>query len=122
MVAKHANILTLFSSASTLVCCALPALMVSLGAGAALAGLTSAVPQLVWLSKHKNEVFLFATCMIALSAFMQFKSRHAPCPTDAALAHACGKQRKISRVIFLFSVSMYVTGLTFAFILPMLSE
>jgi hypothetical protein len=31
--------------------------MVSLGMGAVLAGLVSDFPQLVWLSKHKIEVF-----------------------------------------------------------------
>lgn len=117
-MSKHAHVITLFSSASTLVCCALPALFVSLGAGAALAGLTSAVPQLIFLSQHKLEVFGFATCMIALSAYMQYRSRHAPCPIDPELARACTKQRRFSRIIFIFSLVMYVTGLTFAFILP----
>lgn len=118
---KHAHIITLFSSASTLVCCALPALLVTLGAGAALAGLTSAFPQLIWLSKHKPEVFGFATMMISLSAFMQWRSRRAACPAEPSLAHACGRQRRISRGIFAFSLCMYVTGVTFAFILPRIS-
>src|SRR6187200_1056050 len=38
----------LLASSGTLVCCVLPALMVALGAGAALAGLVTAVPQLIW--------------------------------------------------------------------------
>ena len=45
---------SLFASSSTLVCCALPALLVAVGAGAALSSLVSAVPQLVWLSEHKE--------------------------------------------------------------------
>ena len=45
--------LSLFASAGTLVCCALPALFVTLGAGAALAGLVGEFPQLVWLSTYK---------------------------------------------------------------------
>ena len=39
----------LLASSGTLVCCVLPAVMVSLGAGATLAGLVTAVPQLIWL-------------------------------------------------------------------------
>ena len=44
---------TLLASTATLVCCVLPAVLVSLGAGAVLAGLVSSFPQLVWLSEHK---------------------------------------------------------------------
>jgi hypothetical protein len=61
--------LTILSSFSTLFCCALPALLVSLGAGAALASVVSAVPQLVWLSEHKVPLFAFAGVVLALSAF-----------------------------------------------------
>ena len=48
-----ASVASLFASSSTLICCALPALLVALGAGAALSSLVSAVPQLVVLSEHK---------------------------------------------------------------------
>jgi len=58
--------LTLLASTGTLVCCVLPAVMVALGAGAALAGLVTAVPQLIWLSEHKALVFGVATIMLAL--------------------------------------------------------
>lgn len=39
--------LSLLASGSTLVCCALPALLVALGAGATLVTLTSRLPQLI---------------------------------------------------------------------------
>ncbi|WP_448584870.1 hypothetical protein [Thermaurantiacus sp.] len=42
-----------FASASTLLCCALPALLVTLGSGAAVAGLVSAAPWLVALGRWK---------------------------------------------------------------------
>ena len=50
----------LLASSATLVCCVLPAVFVALGAGAALVGLVSAIPQLVWLSEHKLLVFVAA--------------------------------------------------------------
>jgi len=52
------DFLTLFTSASTLICCALPALLVAIGAGSVMAGLVSNVPQLIWLSKHKVKISL----------------------------------------------------------------
>ena len=45
------------TSSATLVCCVLPAALLALGAGRALAGLVTAVPQLIWLSEHKPLVF-----------------------------------------------------------------
>ena len=48
--------LSLFTSTGTLICCALPALLVSIGAGAVMAGLIEAVPQITWLGKNKGFV------------------------------------------------------------------
>ena len=46
--------LSLFASTSTLLCCALPALLITLGAGAVMAGLTAAFPGIMWLSANKG--------------------------------------------------------------------
>jgi hypothetical protein len=108
--------LALFSSLGTLVCCALPALFVTLGAGAALAGVVTAVPQLIWLSEHKVLLFVFAGCMLSLSAAMRYTSRNAPCPIEAAQAQACARLRRWSSGIFAFSLAVYVIGFYFAFI------
>lgn len=53
------NYFTLFGSLSTLICCAIPSLLVSLGLGAVLAGIASNVPALIWISEHKVQVLYF---------------------------------------------------------------
>lgn len=106
----------LFGSFSTLICCALPIFFVSLGAGAVVAGLVSAVPQLVWLSEHKVPLFIFAGLMLLLSGISHYMTRNAPCPVDSAQAKACMRMRRVSFGIFLFSLAMYATGFFFAFI------
>ncbi len=108
--------IALFGSFSTLFCCALPALFVSLGAGAAVIGLVSTFPQLIWLSEHKVVLFIFAGCMLTLSGTMRYLNRNAPCPADPAKAKACQRLRRWSFGIFLFSLVMYLTGFYFAFI------
>lgn len=108
--------LALFGSFSTLLCCALPALFVSLGAGAVLIGLVSAVPQLVWLSEHKTGLFIFAAIMLTISGVSRYMSRNAPCPVDPAEAKACKRLRRISFGVFCFSLAMYLVGFFFAFI------
>ena len=83
----------LLASSATLVCCVLPAVLVALGAGAALAGLVSAVPQLIWLSEHKPWVFTIAGILLGVSGIALWMGRRAPCPThpnSRARAGACG--------------------------------
>jgi hypothetical protein len=108
--------LTLFTSMSTLVCCALPALFVALGAGATLAGVVSTVPQLTWLSVHKVALFIFSACMLTLGGWLQYRARFEPCPADASLARTCSRNRRISKIIYLFSLSLFLIGGFFAFI------
>jgi hypothetical protein len=113
---KTINTITLLTSFSTLFCCALPALFVTLGAGAVLAGIVSNVPQLVWLSEHKVALFVFAGIMLTVSGIMRYTSRNAPCPLDAEQAKACTKLRKISLWVYIASLAIYATGFFFAFI------
>lgn len=113
-----ASFASLFTSGSTLICCALPALLVSIGAGAALAGLVTTFPQIIWLSEHKAAMFTVAAVMLIAAGVMQWRARSLPCPANAALAAACTRARKWSAAIYAFSVLMFVTGFFFAFIAP----
>lgn len=108
--------LSLFTSFGTLICCALPALFVSLGAGAVLAGVVANVPQLVWLSERKGEIFLVAGTMLLLSGVMRYRSRNAPCPIEPGQARACMKLRRFSGIIFYASAAIYGIGFFFAFL------
>src|SRR5262245_33783039 len=56
--------LSLFTSFGTLLCCALPSLLVLLGLGATVASFLSAVPWLVTLSRHKTWVFAVSGVLI----------------------------------------------------------
>jgi hypothetical protein len=115
---------SLLTSSSTLICCALPALLVTLGAGAVLSSLVSAVPQLVVFSEYKPEVFGFAFLMLAGNGAWQWRNRNAPCPIGLSPEQAaqCGKTRKLSQWIYLFSVGLFMVGGWFAFIQPVLSS
>jgi hypothetical protein len=116
------SLASLFASSSTLVCCAIPALLVALGAGAALSSLVSMFPQVVWLSEHKTELFGFAGLMIIGSGALQWRNRSAPCPTDLVLRDACLKTRKTASTVYAASVVLYLIGGWFAFVQPWLSE
>lgn len=116
---KLANYLSLFTSSGTIVCCALPALLVSIGAGAALSSLIAVFPQLVMLSIYKIPIFMGAFVMLIISGVLQYQTRKLPCPADKNLANACTRTRKISLVIYFASVGIFIIGLLFAFIIPL---
>ncbi len=117
---KHISLLTLFSSGGTLICCALPALLVSLGAGAVMASVVSFVPQIVWFSEHKLGVFIFAGVMLSISGLLQWQAMSLPCPSDKALAEICNKTRVNSLRIYAFSVCVFLIGGFMAFAAPRL--
>ncbi len=117
---KRANILSLFTSGSTLICCALPATLVAIGSAATLASLVSNFPQLVWISEHKALVFGLAGAMLAIAGYLQWQARNAPCPADAALAAVCTKTRQNALRIYWLSVAIFVVGTFFAFIAPLI--
>ena len=112
--------LSLFTSTGTLFCCALPSLLVMLGMGATMAGLVTAVPQIVWLSVYKGWIFLTSAFMLSLASYLQYRARLEPCPIDIQLAKACEKSRIWSLRILVFSIVVWLMGAFFAFVAPLL--
>ena len=117
---KYANVFSLFTSGSTLICCALPATLVAIGSAATLASLVSTFPQLVWISEHKTLVFVAAGAMLLVAGYLQWQARTMPCPTDPELAKVCTKTRKQALWIYWVSVLIFLVGAFFAFIAPLL--
>lgn len=117
---KLLSYLTLFGSMSTLICCALPALLVSLGLGAVLAGLASDVPGLIWASENKLLLFGFSGVMLAGNGFLIWKNRNAPCPLDPKLREACISGRRITKIVYFISLGLFLIGFGFAYVLPMI--
>jgi len=89
--ARAASMLSLLTSGSTLMCCALPALLVAVGAGAVLASAVTAFPALVWPSEYKALVFGGSGLMLGVAGMMQWQARSLPCPVDPAQAAACAR-------------------------------
>jgi len=111
-------IAVLLANTTTLVCCVLPAALVSLGAGAVLVGLLSAVPQLIWLSEHKTLVFGFAAGLLVGGGAAVFWAWRQPCPVDPELGPRCMRMRRASVWLYGVSVGVFLIGAVFAFFLP----
>ena len=108
--------LSLFTSTSTLICCALPALFVSLGAGATFAGVLTQFPQLIWFSKQKVWVFVVAGILLLVSWWAHRVNQSVVC--DPQHVAACTTTRSWSKGVLYISMAIYLMGAFFAFFLP----
>lgn len=112
--------IALMTSLSTLVCCTLPAVLITLGMGAALSSLTSNVPQLIWLSQRKPLVFGGSFVLLSLAWFVRYLTRNMPCPADPALATSCARLRRLGGSVLYIGFGVWAIGAFSAFVLPKL--
>jgi mercuric ion transport protein len=106
--------LSLFTSFGTLLCCALPSLLVLLGLGATVASVLSSVPWLVTISRHKDWVFAVSGVLIAANfAYVyliapKLVQEGAACPPDEP--DACEAASRTSRIVLWISGAIYLVG------------
>ena len=117
--------LGLFTSVGTLLCCALPSLLVLVGLGATVASALASAPWLVILSRHK--AWVFATSAILIAGNFYYVYRLAPrmlaqrnaCPIDDP---SCSAATRTSRLVLWISTALLLAGFAVAYLLPVLLE
>ena len=125
---KHPAVLSyfsLFTSLSTLLCCALPSLLVLFGLGASVASMLSFLPWLVALSHHKVLTFSISGVLIACSFLNTYyilpgltKRECSPDDPDA-----CAEASKLNKILLWASAAIYAVGFFVAFLMgPILSK
>jgi hypothetical protein len=119
------NYFSLFTSFSTLICCALPSVLVLLGMGTTVASLLSAAPWLVSLSRHKIWIFSTAGILIATSFVMTYAiaprlRQGVACEADDPAT--CVEVSKVSRAILWGSATVWSCGFFVAYLLAPILE
>ena len=113
------NYFSLFTSLSTLLCCALPSLLVLFGLGASVASMLLFMPWLVTLSRHKEWTFSISGIPIALSFVNMYyispRIRAKQCSADDP--SACEEASKLSKVLLWVSAGIYSVGVFVAYVL-----
>lgn len=109
-------VLALFTAAGTLVCCAIPIVLVSIaGLGAVVASVTGSFPILITLSQHKGWVFGLSGVMLAASVWsVWFRAR--VCPADPAVARWCAKFQSWNQRMVVVSAVLWSVGFIGAFL------
>ena len=113
------GLMTLFISSSTLICCALPALFVAVGAGATLASLTNVFPQLIIISQYKVLISFITLIILLVAGVIIKKSEAMPCPVDPNLRTICLKTRKNSKTLYYLSVIIFASASVFTYLVPL---
>ena len=111
--------LLIFTTSGTLLCCAIPITLVTLGLGASVATLASAAPWIITLSQYKGWIFLTSAILIGISFWAIYRPGRI-CPTDPVLAAACNRADNWNRRFILLSSGMWLIGFIAAFGLPLL--
>jgi len=107
--------LTLFASTGTLLCCALPILLVSLGLGATVAAVTSSFPILITLSQYKAWIFMLSGSLLAGTAWLMSRNND-QCPVDSAATVLCMRAQIWNRRILTFAIVIWMVGFIAAYL------
>lgn len=107
---------TLFVTSGTLLCCALPVVLVSVGLGAVVASLNYNIPGLMFLAEHKNWTLTLAGILLVFMAWVIWRPNQT-CPTDPNLAAACQQAKSWNQRIFWVSGVIWGIGLFFSILL-----
>ena len=118
MFDRTANFISLFASSSTLICCALPAVFIVIGAGATFASIISIFPFLVVISKYKVSITLVSLLILVFAGYINYRTYYLPCPADPELGRICLQTRKRSRSIYYFSVILFTFATIFTYLIP----
>lgn len=105
----------LLASSGTLLCCALPIILVSLGLGSVVVALNLEWPFLNSLAEYKLWVFLLSGGLLLLSAWQLYSTRNL-CPADPKLAESCKRIKKWSAWLFIVAASVWAIGFIAAYV------
>jgi mercuric ion transport protein len=108
--------LALFTSISTIFCCALPIILVLLGMGVIFANLTTSFPLINSLAEQSFYLFISSFILLLISGYFVFIKAQI-CPVKQKLATICNKSKKINKIIWWLSSIILLISFIFKYIL-----
>ena len=121
MIQKATSYLALFTSAGTLLCCALPSAIAAVAGGTAVVSFITAFPWLIPLSRHKDWIFVAAGVMIVLSAALIYRPKgRLACSITGG--RGCELAGRFSLFTFWISAGIFTVGVFFAYLIVPLMD
>jgi hypothetical protein len=115
------SVFGLFTTVSTLICCALPALLVTVGMGAVVISAVSAFPWLMPLTRNKEWLFLGAGMLISVNFFLVYRPRKQLACDIQERGDGCQVAGNWNKAVLWLSAGIYAVGLFMAYLaLPLL--
>lgn len=115
-VRNISNYLSLLTSTSTLLCCALPAFLSIFVGGMVVSSYVTLFPWLIPLSKYKIVLFAATGFLLLVNGFFLFRKKS--CPIDQK--ENCESATKTSKIIFVIATIFYVVAILFSYLIPFL--
>lgn len=104
------NLILLISNGGVMLCCVIPALLVSLGLGSTLATFLSDYPIFVKVTKYKDFLFLFAFVTLIINAIIIKKNKNKMCDINN-LEKECSEVKTVSEKLYYFSLFIFIISL-----------
>lgn len=118
MFARWIEVLTTITPVAvvgTLMCCAIPIMLVTVGAGSVVASLVSAAPWLVTLTRHKEWIFVLSGLLLAANYWGLYRSGGPACQ-PGGVCHPTHPVGKWLRRMYWGSVALYGVGFGAAYL------
>ena len=110
---------TLFVTTGTLLCCALPILLVALGLGTVIATFYYTIPGLSFFAEHQSWTLGLSAFLLLMLAWLIWRPGQS-CPAEPELAAHCLTARYWNIRVFRLSVVIWSIGLfSSVFLLPL---
>lgn len=112
------GVLILVTSFSTLICCALPILLVSLGFGSVVASIYGDyLPFLTWFGRNSVLTFGLTGLILIIAVYALYRPGRS-CPSDPELAAACASANKWNQRLLILAIFVWLVGGFTALVLP----
>lgn len=113
--------LVLLTTSTTLVCCVIPIVLVSLGMGAVVASLYGKFTVLTFIGRNDNAALAVTSVILLLAGWALYRPGRT-CPADPVLAEQCRNADRWNHRLFVVSCIIWLIGLFFAKLLLPLSN
>ena len=112
------GVLILFASTTTLICCALPIMFVSIGMGSLVAAVYGEhLPWLRWFGMNEHITFGATAALLLGGAWALFRPGRT-CPADPELGRLCAQADKWNKRFLALGALVWCVGAFATFVLP----